>query len=210
MISVELRYPYTLPPLPYGYDSLVPYIGEETLHFHHDKHLQTYVDNLNKALQDCESCQAKTLEELLRDLDALPGHKRTPIRNNGGGVYNHILYFNCLSPQGGGRPEGGLGLALERAFGSFEQWRTDMKNAALGVFGSGYAWLAVAPGRKLTVVQTANQDCPLTQGLYPLLCVDVWEHAYYLDVRNRRAEYVDNWFNVINWPFVERRYELSR
>ena len=125
-------------------------------------------------------------------------------------MYNHILYFNCLSPQGGGRPEGGLGLALERAFGSFEQWRADMKNAALGVFGSGYAWLAVAPGRKLTVVQTANQDCPLTQGLYPLLCVDVWEHAYYLDVRNRRAEYVDNWFNVINWPFVERRYELSR
>lgn len=204
---MELRYPYTLPPLPYDYDSLIPSIGEDTLHFHHDKHLQTYVDNLNKAIQDCDTCQEKTLEELLRGLDSLPEHKRTPIRNNGGGVYNHILYFNCLSPDGGGKPTGALAGALDRAFGSFEQWRTDMKTAALGVFGSGYAWLVSDRAGKLTIVQTPNQDCPITQGLNPLLCIDVWEHAYYLDVQNRRAEYVDKWFDVIHWPFVQARYE---
>lgn len=206
---MDLRYPYALPPLPYPYDSLIPAIGERTLHFHHDKHLQTYIDNLNKTMEGCPVCREKTLEELLTHLKQIPEESRTSIQNNGGGVYNHILYFNCLSPNGGGLPAGALASAICASFGSFETWRAQMKTAALEVFGSGYAWLAAdAAGRPL-IVKTANQDCPLSQGLLPLLPVDVWEHAYYLDYQNRRAAYVDAWFGLINWPFVERLYLRS-
>ena len=204
---MQLHYPYSLPLLPYAYDALCPNMSERTLHFHHDKHLQTYIDNLNTTLSDCPECQSKPLDELLKTLDQLPDPKRTAIRNNGGGVYNHLLYFAGLSPNGGGAPSGGLSMAIERDFGSFDTWKSIMKTAALGQFGSGYAWLVSERSGKLSVLKLPNQDCPLSLGLWPILCVDVWEHAYYLDVQNRRADYVDTWFQLINWPFVQERYE---
>lgn len=203
---MKMRYPYQVPELPYAYEALAPAISGETLRFHHDKHLKTYVDNLNTALADCPECQSKDLESLLRGLDALPEPKRTAIRNNGGGVYNHVLYFNSMAP-GGGCPGGKLAGAMEKAFGSFEAWKAQMKAAALGQFGSGYAWLAAEPSGAVSLLKTANQDCPVTMGLYPLVCVDVWEHAYYLDYQNRRGDYVDRWFDCINWPAVQARYE---
>ena len=181
---MELRYPYQLPPLPYAYDALEDEISEKTLHFHHDKHLKSYIDNLNTALADRPEEQNKTLEELLRHLDCLSEPKRTAIRNNGGGVYNHLVYLN-----------------------SYDDWRAAMKAAALGQFGSGYAWLVCERSGALSVLKTANQDSPLSLGLWPLLCVDVWEHAYYLDYQNRRPDYVERWFERIHWPFVQQRYE---
>ena len=202
-----MEYPYQLPPLPYAYEALSPSIGDQTLHIHHDKHFKTYVDNLNQVLSDCANCQAKPLEELLRDLDQLPEAKRTAVRNNGGGVYNHLLYFACMAPGAGGQPGGSLAGALDRTFGSYGAWREKMKEAALGQFGSGYAWLVCDSAGTLSVVKTANQDCPLTGGLHPLLCVDVWEHAYYLDYQNRRADYLESWFGCINWDFVQKRYD---
>ena len=204
---MEMKYPYQLPPLPYACGSLAPDIGEHTLCFHHDKHFRTYVDNLNTALADCPECQSKSLEELLRRLDELPDPKRTAIRNNGGGVYNHFLYFCGMSPCRSARPSGALGEAMERDFGSFENWKAEMKAAALGQFGSGYAWLVSENSGRLSVMKLPNQDCPLSMGLRPLLCLDVWEHAYYLDYQNRRADYVDNWFHRVNWHFVQERYE---
>jgi Fe-Mn family superoxide dismutase len=206
---MESRYPFVLQPLPYSYDALAPAIGEETLHYHHDKHLQTYVDNLNKTLESCPSCREKTLEELLTHLDQIPEASRTAIRNNGGGVYNHQLYFQCLSPEGGGQPKGALSQAIDRAFGSFEQWQKLMREAALGQFGSGYAWLVKDPSGSVSLRKTPNQDCPLSEGLSPLLCVDIWEHAYYLDYRNRRADYVDEWFGVFQWAFVEHLFVIN-
>lgn len=202
----QLRYPFELPPLPYPYEALEPVISAETLHFHHDKHLQTYIDNLNTALSDCPECQRKSLEELLRQPNGIPEPKRTAVRRNGGGVYNHILYFNAMAPGGGTRPTGPLAAAVCDAFGSYDGWRQKMKAAAVGQFGSGYAWLASDQSGALSVVQTANQDTPLAQGLRPLLCVDVWEHAYYLDYQNRRADYVERWFDLIRWSYVEELY----
>lgn len=203
---MEMRYPYTLPELPYAYDSLAPAISKRTLYFHHDKHLQTYIDSLNKAVEDCPICREKTLKELLSHIDQIPEENRTAIRNYGGGVYNHILYFNCLSPNGGGLPTGALAQAMSASFGSFENWRKIMNSAAQEVFGSGYSWLVSDRFGKLSVVKTVNQDCPLSYGLTPLLPIDVWEHAYYLDYQNRRAAYIDAWFGLINWPFVEQQY----
>jgi Fe-Mn family superoxide dismutase len=203
---LDLRYPYTLPPLPYCYGSLAPAISNRTLCFHHNRHLLTYIDKLNQEMERCPVCREQTLSELLGHLDQVPEDSRTAIRRNGGGVYNHILYFSCLSPNGGGVPSGALAQAMGAAFGSFEAWREQMKAAALGVFGSGYAWLAADATGKPLIVQTANQDCPLSQGLLPLLPLDVWEHAYYLDYQNRRGAYIDAWFGLINWPFVEERY----
>ena len=201
-----MPYPHELRPLPYGYDALFPSVGQETLHFHHDKHLATYVDNLNKALADCPDCQQKSLEDLLKNLDTLPEAKRTAIRNNGGGVYNHYLYFDCMGGKGG-KPSGKLAQVMDTAFGSFDEWKARMKAAGLAQFGSGYAWLVCDGSGCVSVVQTANQDCPISKGQWPLMCVDVWEHAYYLDYQNRRADYLDAWFNIINWDFVESRYE---
>lgn len=203
---MEMRYPYTLPELPYAYDSLAPAISKRTLYFHHDKHLQTYIDSLNKAVEDCPICREKTLKELLSHIDQIPEENRIAIRNYGGGVYNHILYFNCLSPNGGGLPTGALAQAMSASFGSFENWRKIMNSAAQEVFGSGYSWLVTDHFGKLSVVKTVNQDCPLSYGLTPLLPIDVWEHAYYLDYQNRRAAYIDAWFGLINWPFVEQQY----
>ena len=207
---MDMHYPYQLPPLPYAYEALSPNISGDTLHFHHDKHFQTYVDNLNTALADCPECQSKPLDELLKNLDRLPDPKRTAIRSNGGGVYNHLLYFDGMCACHSSRPSGGLAMAMERDFGSFEGWKEQMKAAALGQFGSGYAWLVSETSGKLSVMKLPNQDCPLSMGLWPVLCLDVWEHAYYLDYQNRRAEYVDRWFERVNWPFAQERYEGCR
>lgn len=202
----KLQYPYSVPDLPYAYDSLKPAISTQTMHFHHDKHLQTYVENLNHAVENCPVCKNKPLSELLTYPDWIPEESRLAIRNNGGGVYNHILYFNCMSPHGGGLPSGKLAHAICNAFGSYETWCTQMKAAAMEIFGSGYAWLVLDNSDQLSIIKTANQDSPLAQDLFPLLTIDVWEHAYYLDRQNRRIEYVDAWFGLINWPYVERRY----
>ncbi len=201
-----MSYPHELRPLPYAYDALCPEISDTTLHFHHDKHLQAYVDNLNKALQNCGDCQQKSIEDLLKHLDQLPEPVRTAVRNNGGGVYNHYLYFDCMGGQDQ-RPTGALATAMERAFPSYDEWKRLTKEAAMGQFGSGYAWLVSDASGTLSVTKTPNQDSPISQGLWPLLCIDVWEHAYYLDYQNRRADYVDAWFRLINWDFVSSRYD---
>lgn len=204
----KLKYPYSVPPLPHAHNSLMPAISEKTLFFHHDKHLQTYVDNLNQAIEKCSVCKNKTLEDLLTHPEQIPDENRTAIRNNGGGVYNHILYFNCMSPNGGQLPPGELAVALCDEFGSYEDWRVQMKSAAAEVFGSGYAWLVRDGNEKLLIIKTKNQETPLAQGLYPLLTIDVWEHAYYLDRQNRRSEYIDAWFGLINWSYINKRYRM--
>jgi len=204
---MDAHYSFQLPPLPYAYDALVPFLGQETLHFHHDKHFQTYVDNLNTALADAPELQNRSLCRLLSELDSLPEDKRAAIRNNGGGVYNHALYFCGMTPQPGGAPSGPLAAAIERDFGSLDEFKTRMKAAAMGQFGSGYAFLVSDGQGRLSIHKTANQDSPLTQGLWPLLCVDVWEHAYYLDYQNRRADYVAAWLGRIDWACAARRYQ---
>ncbi len=201
-----MRYPYALPPLPYGYDALEPVLSAETLHFHHDKHFQTYVDNLNKALEPLPDQQAKTLTQLLRTIYEVPADHRTAVLNNAGGVFNHLLYFDQMAPGGPAAPMGPLACAIDEAFGSAEEFRKALSDAALAVFGSGYAWLVCDDAGKLCIVKTPNQDCPLSHGLWPILNLDVWEHAYYLDYQNRRADYVAKWLNLINWNVAEKRY----
>lgn len=200
-------YPFIVRPLPYEYDALVPVLDEETLHFHHDKHYKTYVDNLNSALSDYPELQKKSLQELLGSIDKLPAQLQAPVRNNGGGVYNHELYFDSMKSPAGQMPEGALAEAVERDFGSYRQWKDQMKQAAVGKFGSGWAWLVTDPGGQLSILQTANQDVPNLSEYTPLLLVDVWEHAYYLQYQNRRADYVESWFDLINWRKAGQRYE---
>ncbi len=201
-----MRYPYVLPPLPYAYDALEPVISAETLHFHHDKHLAAYVDNLNKALAFSPELQAKTLTQLLRTLYEVPAELRAAVINNGGGVYNHLLYFDQMAPGGPTAPMGPLAAAITETFGSLDGFKTELTTAAMGQFGSGYGWLVCDDEGKLSVVKSANQDCPLAQDLWPILNLDVWEHAYYLDYQNRRGDYVDKWFSLINWNVAEKRY----
>lgn len=203
------HYPFTLEPLPYAYDALEPQIDAETLHFHHDKHLQTYVDNLNKTLEKVPEYHDWSLEKLITQGDSLPEAIRTPVRNNAGGVYNHQLYFRCMGPEKDTRPSPKLMEEINRYFGSYEDWKEKMKNAAVTQFGSGWAWLVVDPEGRLHVVKTPNQDTPLPCFMRPLLLVDVWEHAYYLQYQNRRPEYVYRWFSVINWKQVEENFEKS-
>lgn len=200
-------YPFIARPLPYEYDALVPVLDEETLHFHHDKHYKTYVDNLNSALSDYPELQKKSLPELLDGIDRLPAQLQAPVRNNGGGVYNHELYFDSMKNPTGQMPEGALAEAVERDFGSYRQWKDQMKQAAVGKFGSGWAWLVTDRKGQLSILQTANQDVPDLSEYTPLLLVDVWEHAYYLQYQNRRADYVEGWFDLINWRKVGQRYE---
>lgn len=200
-------YPFVVRPLPYEYDALMPVLDEETLHFHHDKHYKTYVDNLNSVLSDYPELQKLSLEELLSDMEALPAAAQTPIRNNGGGVYNHELYFSAMKSPVGQEPSGALAEAIERDFGSFKEWREQMKQQAVTRFGSGWAWLVADKTGKLSVQQTLNQDVPDLKEYTPVFLVDVWEHAYYLQYKNRRADYVDGWFSLINWRKAEKRYE---
>ena len=200
-------YPFVVRPLPYEYDALVPVLDEETLTFHHDKHYKTYVDNLNGALADYPELQKKSLTELLSQLNMLPGAVQTAVRNNGGGVYNHELYFDSMKEPVGQEPSGALAEAIDRDFGSYRQWKEQMKQAAVGKFGSGWAWLVADGDGILSIVQTANQDVPDLEEYVPVLLVDVWEHAYYLQYQNRRADYVDGWFGLINWRKAGKRYE---
>lgn len=203
-------YPFVARPLPYEYDALMPVLDEQTLHFHHDKHYQTYVDNLNRVLADYPELQKMSLRQLLTQLDTLPEAARTPIRNNGGGVFNHELYFDSMKSPVGQEPSGALAQAIERDFGSVKEWQEQMKQAALAQFGSGWAWLLADSEGKLSIARTANQDVPDLQAYIPILLVDVWEHAYYLQYQNRRAEYAENWFSLINWRKAEKRYEGCR
>ena len=203
----EETYPIVVKPLPYEYDALVPVLDQETMHFHHDKHYKTYVDNLNAALSDYPELQKTGLSDLLRQIDKLPAAIQTPVRNNGGGVYNHELYFDSMKSPVGQEPSGILLEAINRDFGSLQQWKEQMKQAAVGRFGSGWAWLVTDKDGKLSIVQTANQDVPDLNKVTPVFLVDVWEHAYYLQYQNRRADYVEGWFSLINWRKAEKRYE---
>lgn len=200
-------YPFVVRPLPYEYDALIPVLDEETLHFHHDKHYKTYVDNLNNILADYPELQKLSLEELLSDLEALPAAAQVPIRNNGGGVYNHELYFDAMKSPVGQEPSGALAEAIERDFGSVKDWKEQMKQKGVAQFGSGWAWLVADKEGKLSIVQTANQEVPNLKEYTPVFLVDVWEHAYYLQYQNRRADYVEGWFSLINWRKAEKRYE---
>lgn len=200
-------YPFVVRPLPYEYDALTPVLDEETLCFHHDKHYKTYVDNLNNILADYPELQQKSLKELLIGLEELPVAARTGIRNNGGGVFNHELYFDSMKSPAGQEPVGELAEAINRDFGSYKQWQEQMKQAAVSKFGSGWAWLLADKSGKLSIMQTANQDVPDLVEYTPIFLVDVWEHAYYLQYQNRRADYVDGWFSLINWRKAQKRYE---
>ncbi len=200
-------YPFVVRPLPYAYDALVPVLDQETLTFHHDKHYKTYVDNLNSALSDYPELQGMSLKELLTDIDILPAPVRTSIRNNGGGVFNHELYFDSMKSPVGQDPTGALAEAISRDFGSYKQWKEQMKQAAMGQFGSGWAFLVADKDGKLSIVQTANQNVPDLDDYTPILLVDVWEHAYYLQYQNRRADYLEGWFGLINWRKAGMRYE---
>ncbi len=193
-------YPFELIPLPYEYDALEPYIDAATMQFHHNKHLKTYVDNLNNALKDYPEFHSWTLEELLKNLDKLPENIRGAVRNNGGGVYNHDLFFALMAPEGQEMPK-----KIADVFGGEAEWQKQMKAAALGQFGSGFAWLVQDQSGKLSITALPNQDNPLSVSLFPILPLDVWEHAYYLKYQNLRANYIDAWFHVINWSAVSER-----
>jgi superoxide dismutase, Fe-Mn family len=195
--------PFQVPALPYDYAALEPHIDEQTMRLHHDKHHQAYVDKANAALEGTQWADA-TVEEVLANLDTLPDDKRTAVRNNAGGHANHTLFWEVMSPCGGGEPEG----ALAEAIGDFERFQETLATAAVNQFGSGWAWL-VKDGSSVAVISTPNQDSPLLQGRTPLLGVDVWEHAYYLRYQNRRPDYVAAWWNVVNWPEVARRFEAG-
>ena len=195
---------YQVPDLPYAFDALEPHIDEATMRVHHDKHHQAYVDKANAALAGTEWEDRKPREILAR-LDELPDALRTPVRNNLGGHYNHCGFWRSMAPDGGGEPTGELGEAIASAFGSFADFRTQLKDAGVGRFGSGWAWL-VHDGSGLAITSTANQDNPVSQGQVPLLGVDVWEHAYYLGYQNRRPDYIEAWFNTVNWAMVAERF----
>ncbi|MFO1476016.1 MAG: superoxide dismutase [Verrucomicrobiota bacterium] len=200
--------PFKLPPLPYAFDALEPYIDAKTMEIHHDKHHAAYVANLNKAVADYPDLAKKSPEALVKDLNAVPEKVRTAIRNNGGGDYNHTLFWQMLRKDGG-QPGPDLARAIDAGFGSFGSFQDTLTKAALGQFGSGWAWLVLGPDKRLAVESTANQDSPISQGRQPLLGIDVWEHAYYLKYQNRRPEYVAAFFHVINWEFVNDRYAAA-
>lgn len=201
---------FTLPDLPYAFDALEPHIDAATMEIHHGKHHAAYTNNLNAAVQKHDSLKDKSAEELVSDLDALPEDVRTAIRNNGGGYLNHNLFWQIMSPNGGGAPTGELAKAIDDTFGSFDAFKEQFSAAAGGRFGSGWAWLAVGTDGSLKLYSLPNQDSPLMQGDTPILGVDVWEHAYYLNYQNRRPDYVEAWWNVVNWDEVNRRFEAAR
>ena len=200
---------YTLPDLPYAYDALEPYIDEETMHLHHDKHHNTYVTNLNSAIEKYPELGEKTIEELLSDMDAVPTDIKTAVRNNGGGHANHSFFWEIMAPNAGGEPTGAIKEAINEAFGDFSSFKEEFKKAAAGRFGSGWAWLVMENG-KLAITSTANQDSPLMEGKTPILGLDVWEHAYYLKYKNVRPDYIAAFWNVINWDEVNKRFEAAK
>jgi superoxide dismutase, Fe-Mn family len=197
---------YELPPLPYDYNALEPYIDEETMHLHHDKHHQTYVNNLNAALQGQSEFENMSIDDLVRNLNSVPESIRTAVRNNGGGHANHSMFWQIMKPSGSGEPTGDLANAITSAFGSFDQLKAAFNDAGTKRFGSGWAWIVIGTDGKLAVTSTANQDNPLTDGLFPVMGNDVWEHAYYLKYQNRRPDYLAAWWNVVNWDEIAKRF----
>lgn len=204
--EASAKYPYSVPELPYSYDSLDAVIDEQTMRVHHDKHHKAYTDKFNAALEQQSSLQGKSLIEILSDLGSLPDDIRNAVRNNGGGYLNHALFWPMLSESGGGEPGGDLAEAINREFGAFDQFKKRFSNAAATLFGSGWAWLVADANGKLDVIQTANQDTPLMKGKKPVLGLDVWEHAYYLRYQNRRPEYIENFWQIVNWEQCSRNY----
>jgi Fe-Mn family superoxide dismutase len=198
---------FEVPPLPYAPDALEPHIDAQTMSIHHDKHHQAYVDKLNAALEGTEHADAP-IEDIIANLDAIPEDKRGPVRNNGGGHYNHSLFWPSMSADGGGAPDGDLGAAIDAAFGSFDDFKDKFEAAGVGQFGSGWAWL-VLDGGALAVTSTPNQDNPLSSGKTPLLGNDVWEHAYYLKYQNKRPDYLKAWWNTVDWAEIGRRYSAA-
>ncbi len=203
--------PFTLPPLPYAPDALEPHIDKMTMEIHHGKHHGAYVTNLNKALESAPDLANKTIEELLANNCAVvPENIRTAVRNNGGGHINHSMFWQILAPKGGGNPSGNIAQAINSTFGGFEQFKEKFNNAATTRFGSGWAWLVKDSSGKLDIYSTANQDSPVMEGKFPVMGLDVWEHAYYLKYQNRRPEYIAAWWNVVNWPEVEKRFNSGK
>lgn len=200
---------FELPQLPYAYDALEPHIDKETMNIHHTKHHNTYVTNLNAALEGNEELLSKSVEEIVANLDAVPEEKRTAVRNNGGGHANHSLFWTIISPNGGGQPTGELAEAITSKFGSYDSFKEEFAKAATTRFGSGWAWLVVNNG-EIEITSTPNQDSPLSEGKTPIIGLDVWEHAYYLNYQNRRPEYINAFWNVVNWDEAEKRYNAAK
>ncbi len=198
---------FKLPDLDYPYDALEPHIDKMTMEIHHTKHHQTYVDNLNKAVEGYKEYQEMDIKELIAKLNSLPEEIKTAVRNDGGGHLNHSIFWKIMSPNGGGEPIGEVAKKIDEDLGGFDRFKEEFKKAALGRFGSGWAWLVVNKDGKFEIVSTPNQDNPVSEGKEPLLGIDVWEHAYYLKYQNRRADYIDAWFNVVDWNKVEKRYK---
>jgi Fe-Mn family superoxide dismutase len=201
---------FEVPPLPYDYNALEPYIDTQTMQLHHDKHHAAYVNNLNAALQNAPQFASLAIEDLIRRLSDVPESIRTAVRNNGGGHLNHSMFWQIMSPNGGGQPGGELGNAINSTFGSFDQFKAAFNDAGVKRFGSGWAWLILDKNGSLQVVSTANQDSPLTDGSFPIMGNDVWEHAYYLKYQNRRPDYLNAWWNVVNWSEIEKRYQQAK
>ena len=201
---------FQMVPLPYAYDALEPHIDAQTVELHYSKHHQTYLNNLNGALEKHPQLSNLTIEKLMSDLNQVPEDIRTVVRNNGGGYYNHNIYWAIMKPNGGGEPAGRLGEAIGSTFGSFASMKEQVEKAGMGRFGSGWAWLSKKGDGSLVIHSTPNQDTPLAEGLFPVIGVDVWEHAYYLKYQNRRAEYLTNWWNLINWEEADRRFQQGQ
>jgi Fe-Mn family superoxide dismutase len=202
--------PFTLPPLPYPADALEPHIDKTTMEIHHGKHHNAYVTNLNKALESAPDLAGKSIEDLLaNNCAAVPENIRTAVRNNGGGHINHTMFWETMGPNAGGQPGGNLAEAIKNTFGGFDQFKEKFAAAAVGRFGSGWAWL-IGSGGKLDIYSTANQDSPMMEGKYPVMGLDVWEHAYYLKYQNRRPDYITAWWNTVNWRAVEKRFGQAK
>lgn len=200
---------HELPALPYAFDALEPHIDARTMEIHHDKHHAAYVTNLNKALESAPDLQSKSAEDLIKNLNAVPEAVRTTVRNNGGGHVNHSVFWTLMAPNAGGEPTGALAAAIRDFFGDFGSFRDKLNSAGVARFGSGWAWLSLDKDGKLVVHSTANQDNPMMEGMVPIMGVDVWEHAYYLKYQNRRADYLNAWWNVVNWPEIGKRFEQA-
>jgi len=200
---------YSLPDLPYAYDALEPHIDARTMEIHHTKHHQAYINKVNDAIEGHPELASKSIEELMRDLNSVPENIRTAVRNNGGGHANHSLFWTIMSPNGGGSPSGELASAIDSKFGSFDNFKTEFANAAATRFGSGWAWLCVK-GSDIHIESTPNQDTPLSEGHTPILGLDVWEHAYYLNYQNKRPDYISAFWNVVDWDAVAKRFEAAK
>lgn len=197
---------YEVPPLPYDYSALEPYIDTQTMQLHHDKHHAAYVNNLNAALKDNSQFSSMNVDDLMRHINDVPDSARTAVRNNGGGHSNHSMFWQIMTPNGGGQPTGALASAIDSTFGSFDAFKTQFNDAGVKRFGSGWTWLVLDQSGKLAVISSANQDSPLMDGNYPVMGNDVWEHAYYLKYQNRRPDYLNAWWNVVNWDAIAKRY----